>query len=78
VFASEKRGPGLIRHLNHAEGTFGASNSFELGTRDFNPLRLADLEKSEVGLLETRQLGPDKSGFGVAATILPMSLFGSW
>jgi predicted HAD superfamily hydrolase len=67
----------IIRGLNHAED-FGASNSFELGARDFNPLRFGDWKKVRWAFWRQGSLAQTSRALAWLATICRMSLFGSW
>jgi predicted HAD superfamily hydrolase len=67
----------VIRGLNHAED-FGGSNSFELGARDFNPLRFGDWKKVRWAFWRQGSLAQTNRALAWLATICRMSLFGSW
>ncbi len=67
----------IIRHFNHAED-FGAGNSFELGTHQFNPLRLDDWKKMRRAFWRQGSLSQTSRALAWLATICRISLFSSW
>jgi len=67
----------VIQGLNHAKD-FDAGNSFELGTPDFNPLRLGDWKKVKRAFWRQGSLARTSRALAWLATICRMSFFGSW
>jgi len=67
----------IIRHLNHAE-EFSAGNSYELGLRKFNPLRLGDWKKVKRAFWRQGSLCQTSRALAWLATICRMTLFDSW
>jgi predicted HAD superfamily hydrolase len=67
----------IVKHLQHSED-FGVCNTYDLGMRKFNPLRLSDWQKVKRAFWRQGSLAQTNRALAWFATIGRISFFSSW